>query len=613
METVDERADAHAHAAAGPEHDASAPADPGDERLPRRWLAAVIAVTATPILVALGRALTAEWLPVSDLAFLEAKVRDVGGADTPLTGVYSRLGFDHPGPLESWVLAPLYRLWGSDPRALLVGAGLVNLLAVAVALVVANRRGGRALVAVTAITLLLLQAALAGVESNLIDPWNPTAAVLPFFAALLLGWEVACGRLRSLWPLVLFASWTMQCHAGYLPVAGTLLLGVAAALAVRTVRGEQEWAWRPVAGAALVGTLVWIGPLVDQVAGDGNLAAILEANRNATEAPVGLTDAAGLLAAELRPVGPWAGATERLDSLTAEVVDAPIWWLLVPAAALALVALTGALRRRANLLVLSALLALTATAGWLAISRITGPPLAYLVHWTWAIATATYLATAWAVWLLTGPDRPAVTTRVAQGVGALLGGFALVVGVTASATEGLPNDRYAVAAVEVTVPLRAALDRATPYSVEATGGGIIALGPAIVLDLERHGFDVCSVVPAGQSAGPLGTDRTCDAERPDRVVVATDTASVEAMRADPDIVIVAESSTLTPEEQTELLELTGRIPSTDLLWAAVATLDGTAITPPGPGAGYTVADAARAVELRERDVHVAVGLRRPTG
>ena len=60
-----------------------------------------------PILVALGRAITADWLPVSDLAFLEAKVRDVGGADTPLTGVYSRLGFDHPGPLESWVLAPL--------------------------------------------------------------------------------------------------------------------------------------------------------------------------------------------------------------------------------------------------------------------------------------------------------------------------------------------------------------------------------------------------------------------------------------------------------------------------------------------------------------------------
>jgi hypothetical protein len=603
METVDERAEARGHA------DAAVPAAPDDPGLTRRWLAATTAVTATPILVALGRVLTSSWLPVSDLAFLEAKVRDVGGADTPLTGVYSRLGFDHPGPLESWVLAPLYRLSGSDPRALLVAAGLVNLLAVAVALTVANRRGGRALVAVAAVTLLLVEAALAGVESNLVDPWNPTVAVLPFFAALLLGWDCACGRLRSLWLLVLLASWAMQCHAGYLPVAGTLLLAVAAALSIRTVRGHQEWTWRPVAAAALVGAAVWIGPLVDQVAGDGNLAAILEANQDATEPAVGLSGAAGVLAAELRPLGPWAGATERLDSLTAAVVAVPSWWLLVPAAALGLAGATGWRRRRTDLVVLAVLLAATAAAGWLAIGRITGPPFAYLLHWTWAIAAATYLAATWALWLLTGPDRSVVATRAAQVAGAAVGGFALVAGVAASATEGLPNDRYSVAAVDVAAPLRAALDPATPYSVEVIGGEYILLGPAILLDLERHGFDVCEVHPPDEAESPLGRARTCDAPRPDHVVVATDTASAEVLRADPTVEVVSESSTLSVEERGELAELTGRIPAGDLLWAAVARRDGTDITPPGPDAGYTVADARRAIDLRQRAVHVAVGLR----
>lgn len=605
MDTVDEREAAHARTDIAPD------ARP-DDLVTRPWLAAVAAITVTPILVALGRAVTSEWLPVSDLAFLEARVRDVGGADTPLTGVYSRLGFDHPGPLESWLLAPLYRALGSDPRALLIGAGLVNLAAVVVALVVANRRGGRTLVAIAATVLLLLQMALAGVESNLVDPWNPTVAVLPFVAALLLGWDVACGRLASLWLLVLFSSWAMQAHAGYLPVAGVMLVAVAGTLVVRTVRGGQDWRWRPVVAAAVVGVAVWVGPVVDQVAGDGNLTAIIAANRDATEPPVGLSGAAGILAAELRPHGPWSGATERLDSLTAAVVPAPTWWLLFGAAALVLAIVAGRRDRRPDLVVLGGILGATTLAGWVAISRITGPAFAYLVHWTWAIAAATTLAGVWALWLLTD-GRPVVVTRVAQGAAAAVAAVALVIGVTASASEALPNGRYAAAALDVAPPLRAALDPGTAYSIEVVGSEYIVLGPAVLLDLERHGFDVCEVHPPDEPPSPLGNSRTCDAPRADRIVVATDTASVEALRADPAVDLVAETSSLTADERAELLDLTSRIPAGDLLWAAIALRDGTAVTPPAPDAGYTVDDVVRAVDLKERAVHVAVGIDRGDG
>lgn len=582
-------------------------------RLPRTHLAAVVAVVATPILVALGRALTASaWVPVSDLAFLEAKVRDVGGSDTPLTGAYSRLGFDHPGPLEAWVIAPLARLWGGDPRAMLVAAGAVNLLAVGAALTVANRRGGRPLVAITATALLLLEAALAAVESNLIDPWNPTVAVLPFVAALLLGWDTAVGRVRSLPLFVLAATWTMQAHAGYLPVTGVLALGVAVALGVRTVRGRQEWRWRPVVLAAVVGAAAWVGPVVDQVAGDGNLAAIVEANADAAEPPVGLGAAAGILATELRPVGPWSGAEEDLESLTAAVVGISAWWLVLPAAALGATAAIGVRQRRWDLLTLAALLGATAAAAWAAVGRITGPAFAYLLHWSWALAAVIWVSVTWALWVATERRReaagPSLAARLPSGLLAVVAVAALAAGVHASATEPLPNHRAAEAVAEVSAALRAALDPATPTAVEVTGAEIVLFGPAVQLDLERHGFDVCEPPPADGTA-PALDHRSCSGPTPVTVVVATDAASAAALAADPGVDVVATSATLDADERAELDDLLARIPPSDLLWAGVARLDGTEISPPPPGADYTVADVERALDLRARDLTLAIGIR----
>ena len=57
------------------------------------------------------------------------------------------------------------------------------------------------------------------------------------------------------------------------------------------------------------------------------------------------------------------------------------------------------------------------------------------------------------------------------------------------------------------------------------------------------------------------------------------------------------------------LDLLARIPPSDLLWAGVARLDGTEISPPPPGAVYTVADVERALDLRARDLTLAIGIR----
>ena len=90
-----------------------------------RWLppgllpAALVGVLA-PLAVAVIAQRNAGWHPVFDLAMTELRVRDVGGSHTPLIGLQGRIGptGSHPGPLSFYLLAPVYRLFGSSAFAL---------------------------------------------------------------------------------------------------------------------------------------------------------------------------------------------------------------------------------------------------------------------------------------------------------------------------------------------------------------------------------------------------------------------------------------------------------------------------------------------------------------
>ena len=52
------------------------------------------------------------WAPSGDRAIQVLRISDVGTSHTPLTGSWSRFGWDHPGPIVFWVLAPFARLLG---------------------------------------------------------------------------------------------------------------------------------------------------------------------------------------------------------------------------------------------------------------------------------------------------------------------------------------------------------------------------------------------------------------------------------------------------------------------------------------------------------------------
>lgn len=189
--------------------------------LGRPWIliALLVAVIGLPLVVAVIALHGTRWFPVLDLAMTEVRVRDVGGAHTPLIGLPGRIGTlaqqgSHPGPLSFYALAPAYRLFGSSSWALQAATAALNLVAVSVSLVLAHRRGGtRLLLAVAVVLAFLVRGYGVG---TLTEPWNPYLPLLWWVVVLLAAWSVVCGDFVVLPVAVFAASFCAQTHLPYL-------------------------------------------------------------------------------------------------------------------------------------------------------------------------------------------------------------------------------------------------------------------------------------------------------------------------------------------------------------------------------------------------------------
>ena len=249
-----------------------------------RWSLVLLALLALPFLVGAVAARATTWWPASDLSLLDLRIADVGTADTPLLGPFSRFGWSHPGPLLYWLLAPAYRLLGATPSAGLAAAALQNAVVVVGCGVLARRVGGRRFLALFAAGTALLLAALGG--EVLVSTWNPWISLLPFVALVLLAWGTSLGDAVLVPWAVLVGSYLVQSHVGYVALVGALGAWALVALAV-----VERRAWRDVdpddralrrrrlvrlgAISLLVGALAWIGPILDQLTEDpGNARAI---------------------------------------------------------------------------------------------------------------------------------------------------------------------------------------------------------------------------------------------------------------------------------------------------------------------------------------------------
>ena len=178
-----------------------------------------VAIVAVSVLAAARRAAPA--YPVSDKALIElATINALDGRQ--LYGPYSRYGWQHPGPLLYYLLAPFYAAAGSRTAGLAAGALAINLAALAAAVWVLIRHAGPVLtVAFTALFTLYF----ARVPGLVVSYWNAHATIVASAAVVVISAAVAGGQIRLLPLFIAVASFVLQTHVATFP-----LVAVTAAL-----------------------------------------------------------------------------------------------------------------------------------------------------------------------------------------------------------------------------------------------------------------------------------------------------------------------------------------------------------------------------------------------
>jgi hypothetical protein len=389
---------------AGLDPGAGGPRDgPRPRRRQRVLLAVVLVAVNLPILVATARALAGGWQPLGDHALVLVRARDVGTSHHPLLGMYTsasvvvREDINNPGPLYFDALAPAVRLLGPWV-GLAVGAMLVNMASSSLAVVVARRIGGTETMLAVAVAVAGLQLALGG--ELLFDVWPANAAVLPFFAFLVVSAAVAAGDLAMAPWMVGLASLVVHTHISYVPIVA-VTIAASLGLAAAGLRRRREWpAWRrPAAWTAVVLVLAWIQPLVEQVAGrgEGNLSRLAGAAGRGDVPRLGPELSTRLVAEALS--GPWftrssyasgipsGGAVDEVSGLVPFPAAAALV-VLVLAALLALAVVAWRSERSS----LAALLATSAAVLAGSVVAVATSPLGVLgvsshqMRWLWPIA-----------------------------------------------------------------------------------------------------------------------------------------------------------------------------------------------------------------------------------
>jgi hypothetical protein len=481
----------------------------------RRLALGGLIALAVPVVAIVLVALTRSWYPPSDHALIEIRTRDVGGPMTPLLGTYSRLGWNHPGPLLFWVLALPYRLSGSTTQGMLLGATAVNVAAVIGCLILARRRGGLVL---TVLVGLFLAAMIRGYGAAfLFRFWNPDLPAFPTAFVVLGTWSVIEGDRRVLPAVVAVSCFTWQAHLGYLPVTGGLMIVAVAAVVVpsaRRLRADPS-SWRTdrsivLLGVTAVTAVVCVAPLLAEQAINhpGNLRLIINDFRVSTGDMVGLEHGARVAAKHLAPVGTWLTGDDPAMPLSAAAAGGHPALLVLPVAALIAAAGLARRARADDALRLLALMAVLGLIALVAVTRTTGVPYNYLFNWFRPIATLLWLAVAWSA------------IRVVQASGWFsevkrdrlrLGAIAVVAVATASlSVSSLSNgvglefqeDSSAIKVRELTPGTLAAVEGYDHIYLRTVGGWCAGeMGHGLALQIIKHGTEVAVVEPLAIAYG----------------------------------------------------------------------------------------------------------------
>ena len=217
------------------------------------------------VVTSVVRAVSTDWYPVFDQALIAVGARDVLTEHHRWIGTVASVSLEgvlasHPGPLQFDLVAVPVRLFGSG-AGLAVGVAAVNFGAGLVSIIAAARQGGRGAAVANTVGLCLL--VWSAGNQVLIDPYNPTASMVPFFAVLVLAWATVNG---DRWALPWLVGWASLCVQANIAYAVTALPIVAGAIGVYLWRRRGRGAGRDVlVRCGLVGLLLWLQPLLEQI------------------------------------------------------------------------------------------------------------------------------------------------------------------------------------------------------------------------------------------------------------------------------------------------------------------------------------------------------------
>lgn len=336
--------------------------------LPDRFVLALIALAVLPLIFFTVRLLVQGWVPQGDEALVALRAHDVFSAHPPLTGMRSTSGFTalgvhahHPGPMQFYVLAPLYALTGWWSGSLLLTSLLVQCAFVVTAVVGAARAGGRgAAVVVVGIALALCRV----FGQVLVTPLNSWPDVLGMLAVLVLAWLLMLGHRGALVPYVVCATFVAQGHVVLFPLVLVLSLGLGAAAVTswwlrhrsggrsarrrRTRRGGTFAGRRSglIAGGVLA--LLWLPVLVETWVNDPNN--VTELWRLATEGGSGAPSGIGV---STSGIGGSTSGEVQTDGVTSGTAIRLVLGLLVPVGSLSYLGEVSGLRALIGLGVLA--------------------------------------------------------------------------------------------------------------------------------------------------------------------------------------------------------------------------------------------------------------------
>jgi hypothetical protein len=452
-----------------------------------------LVVSAVTLLVKVGSKL----YPPGDIAGTELHVRDVGHHPV-LLGLFSRDGWNHPGPILFYLLAVPYRLTGSRSIGLLLGALLINGAAILGMTVIARRRGGTPLMLLTLLGCGLVVRSLN--PEFLRSPWNVWITVLPFGLLVLLTWEMIGGSAWALPASAFVASFCIQTHVGYALLAVPLLLLGTSCLVAQSYRRRQAGGRRGVRrdrlllaalGAIGVLALLWLPPVLQQLTGDhGNLGKIVAYFLDDPGKKAQHTFAEGwrVMSDQFGVHPEWINGHRALTPLSSEPLSlhrAALPFLLLPFLGVGFALWR---RRDKNAFWLTATVGLTLGLGVVWIARTLGPVYDYRLGWIWVVTMLAFVATVWGAWRLL-EERVGPIIKRALGAACVVALCAITF-VNARDAAKTPNDGYSPQIATLARQTDSALPRGSgEVIVRCSGDEGCIYSVSLLLWLERRGID----------------------------------------------------------------------------------------------------------------------------